>query len=221
MCPINGQWSHWTPWGECSSTCGNGIQTRYRKCNNPTPEHGGTQCIGPSSESSPCLNKLCPVDGGWSEWSEWSECTRTCGRGQRYRKRECNNPKPSFDGAFCIGPGLETVACKIKSCKSPKNVKDRYTPLVTYLDPGITLSGEYDEDGNDNDNDNRREDNEDNRVYSLRKPEEHVSPDQAHKTQHYDVARKVIVEVENFIPISEDTAHISVNLKGGMGPVTL
>lgn len=58
-----------------------------------------------------CQNQTCverspspaPLDGGWSEWSEWSECSRTCGAGVSTQSRECNNPAPNNNGAYCIG----------------------------------------------------------------------------------------------------------------------
>lgn len=215
FCPVDGEWSRWTPWTECSTTCGNGIQTRYRKCNNPTPDYGGRHCDGESSQTIACMNKPCPINGGWSDWSEWSECNKKCGRGQKYRRRECNNPKPSSDGAFCFGPALETIACKIRPCKSEKNIKDRYTPLVTYSDTDIALSGEYDE-GDDDDDD----DEENTKLaYSIRRPEAHVSPSDVRKTP--DTPQKVTVEVESYIPLSGDISQMSINLKGGIGPVTM
>ncbi|XP_072165271.1 A disintegrin and metalloproteinase with thrombospondin motifs 3-like [Diadema setosum] len=32
---VHGGWSEWTPWGECSFSCGLGVQIRTRRCNNP------------------------------------------------------------------------------------------------------------------------------------------------------------------------------------------
>ncbi|XP_060563195.1 semaphorin-5A-like [Ruditapes philippinarum] len=53
-CPVNGGWSQWTYFGACSVTSGTGHMTRSRQCNNPTPVHGGHDCVGVSSESASC-----------------------------------------------------------------------------------------------------------------------------------------------------------------------
>ena len=33
---------------------------RRRECNNPTPAHGGKDCVGDLVEEKPCNNDLCP-----------------------------------------------------------------------------------------------------------------------------------------------------------------
>ena len=42
---VHGGWGEWSShWSECSSTCGLGIRTRERECDNPKPKYGGTPC---------------------------------------------------------------------------------------------------------------------------------------------------------------------------------
>lgn len=41
---VHGQWSEWTSWSKCSTTCGNGQQTRSRSCTSPPPMNGGEDC---------------------------------------------------------------------------------------------------------------------------------------------------------------------------------
>lgn len=33
--PVDGGWGNWDPWTECSLSCGGGIRTSKRECNNP------------------------------------------------------------------------------------------------------------------------------------------------------------------------------------------
>ncbi|KAI8490931.1 hypothetical protein Bbelb_313500 [Branchiostoma belcheri] len=111
-CPVDGGWSAWGPWSNCSVTCGVGTETRDRTCTNPAPENGGADCDGPAQETQACDTGVsCPVDGGWSDWGPWSGCNVTCGVGTETRDRTCTNPAPANGGADCDGPGQETQAC--------------------------------------------------------------------------------------------------------------
>ncbi|XP_012591877.2 hemicentin-1 [Microcebus murinus] len=113
---VHGGFSHWSAWRSCSVTCGKGIQKRSRLCNNPLPANGGKPCQGSDSEMRNCQNKLCPVDGSWSEWSPWEECTRSCGRGNRTRTRTCSNPSAQHGGRPCEGNAVEMIMCNIRPC---------------------------------------------------------------------------------------------------------
>ena len=57
---VNGGWSDWTEYRECSETCGEGIQTRTHECNNPTPQFEGNDCDGSPEESRTCDIMKCP-----------------------------------------------------------------------------------------------------------------------------------------------------------------
>jgi hypothetical protein len=59
LCSINGGWSAWTSWGECSKTCGRGTKIRKRYCNNPTPQFNGKMCDGDNIEYEECKIKVC------------------------------------------------------------------------------------------------------------------------------------------------------------------
>ncbi|CAL4126751.1 unnamed protein product, partial [Meganyctiphanes norvegica] len=54
--PIHGGWSSWSSWGMCSSDC---QHHRSRSCNNPTPQHGGTNCTGDNTLSQGCTGGMC------------------------------------------------------------------------------------------------------------------------------------------------------------------
>ena len=57
---MDGSWSQWGDWSECSKTCGNGEKKRVRKCDNPRPQHGGKLCVGDEQEVQACEKKKCP-----------------------------------------------------------------------------------------------------------------------------------------------------------------
>ncbi|XP_076092754.1 uncharacterized protein LOC143064089 isoform X1 [Mytilus galloprovincialis] len=50
---VAGQWSMWIN-SSCSVTCGDGIITRTRTCDNPAPSDGGDDCFGSSNETVQC-----------------------------------------------------------------------------------------------------------------------------------------------------------------------
>ena len=60
---IDGSWSDWTAFSECTVTCGpGGNQTRTRECNNPEPSNGGADCPNledDSIETQPCNFQDC------------------------------------------------------------------------------------------------------------------------------------------------------------------
>ena len=59
---VNGGYSDWGQYGDCSKSCGGGKQTRKRTCTNPPPSHDGKDCsgLGLDSSSRECSNQECP-----------------------------------------------------------------------------------------------------------------------------------------------------------------
>ena len=53
---VDGEWSSWII-GPCSKTCGGGIQTKTRVCDD---ECGGGKCKGSSTSSIKCNDVCCP-----------------------------------------------------------------------------------------------------------------------------------------------------------------
>ncbi|XP_043272825.1 netrin receptor UNC5B-like isoform X2 [Venturia canescens] len=110
---VNGGWSSWSGWSECSVRCGRGIQRRTRTCSNPSPINGGQTCPGPATQRMECSPSCPAVDGRWSAWSGWSACGPDC---LRVRKRSCNDPPPSDGGRICPGKEIIVEECFSDRC---------------------------------------------------------------------------------------------------------
>ncbi|XP_050539925.1 netrin receptor UNC5C isoform X2 [Daktulosphaira vitifoliae] len=121
---VNGGWSSWTPWSECSSRCGKGTQKRSRMCNNPVPLNGGKPCVGSTIHKAECTS-ICPdgeysdnvaeevIDGRWSAWTPWSPCGPDC---RHHRTRTCTSPSPANGGRYCVGRDTMSGNCSGGSC---------------------------------------------------------------------------------------------------------
>ena len=59
---VDGGYTSWEDWLDCSFSCGGGKRRRFRKCTNPVPQYGGKDCssLGPSVETDDCNTNLCP-----------------------------------------------------------------------------------------------------------------------------------------------------------------
>ncbi|XP_031426780.1 A disintegrin and metalloproteinase with thrombospondin motifs 13 isoform X3 [Clupea harengus] len=71
------------------------------------------RCVSPSTLSGSMV-----VHGSWSSWPQFSPCSRTCGGGVSFRKRQCNNPRPAFGGRVCEGVDTEAELCHRQPCVS-------------------------------------------------------------------------------------------------------
>ncbi|XP_017770660.1 PREDICTED: A disintegrin and metalloproteinase with thrombospondin motifs 7, partial [Nicrophorus vespilloides] len=64
----------------------------------------------------PIMEPPVAIDGGWGEWSSWSDCSRTCGAGVSIMQRDCDHPKPSAGGKFCVGERRRYRICNTEAC---------------------------------------------------------------------------------------------------------
>ncbi|XP_060563197.1 SCO-spondin-like [Ruditapes philippinarum] len=117
-CTINGGWSAWTEFGECSRSCGTGVVFRRRLCNNPSPQNGGLNCTGSAQAFKTCLKSECPIDGGWSNYTMYQDmpCSATCGGGVMTSFRSCTNPAPKYGGKICTGEAYYFKHCNLRNC---------------------------------------------------------------------------------------------------------
>ncbi|XP_071128850.1 netrin receptor UNC5C-like isoform X7 [Mytilus edulis] len=130
---INGGWSSWNQWSDCSVKCGKGTKRRIRSCTNPSPFYGGSHCAGEDKQEEDC-STLCPdgsyngVHGGWTLWSSWSTCSPDC---LHHRRRSCENPSPSNGGGYCFGNDLDSTNCTGGMCRGPRRDDGMVRPVAT------------------------------------------------------------------------------------------
>ena len=127
--PVDGGWS---AWNACSATaCGlNGTQTRT--CNNPSPQHGGQQCLKLNGtlglhDSRGCTGSA-PVNGRWSAWGTCSP--NTCG-GQGTQTRACDAPSPACGGQQCLKLNGTLGLHDSRSCTGSAPVNGRWSAWGT------------------------------------------------------------------------------------------
>ncbi|KAL4226068.1 Hemicentin-1 [Mactra antiquata] len=108
-CPVNGSWTNWSEYGECSKTCGYDIyRSRERNCTNPAPAYGGSDCVGDGTDLDLCQYVDCR-DGTWEDWAAWGECSATCGKSIHFRFRNCSI---SASNGTCTGNDFQFSNCE-------------------------------------------------------------------------------------------------------------
>ncbi|XP_052255034.1 SCO-spondin-like [Dreissena polymorpha] len=118
-CPVDGVWSIWYKWSQCTVTCGTGRAVRNRTCSfytrYPDTPHGD-DCDGEHAQAKDCNTQLCPVDARWSTWSAFSTCSQTCGGGRRTKARQCIYDEVAPIGLNCTGQSTVTEECSTNEC---------------------------------------------------------------------------------------------------------
>ncbi|XP_008302852.1 A disintegrin and metalloproteinase with thrombospondin motifs 7 [Stegastes partitus] len=59
---VNGGWASWGEWSACSRTCGAGVQSAERDCDNPVPKYRGKYCLGERRRYKICNTAPCPEE---------------------------------------------------------------------------------------------------------------------------------------------------------------
>ncbi|KAI5153918.1 Sco-Spondin [Manis pentadactyla] len=60
-CDRAGGWGPWGPWSSCSRSCGGGLRSQTRACDQPPPQGLGDDCEGPRAQGEVCQALPCPV----------------------------------------------------------------------------------------------------------------------------------------------------------------
>eukprot|EP00929_Paragymnodinium_shiwhaense_P022475 TRINITY_DN14355_c0_g1_i1.p1 TRINITY_DN14355_c0_g1~~TRINITY_DN14355_c0_g1_i1.p1 ORF type:complete len:1588 (-),score=276.87 TRINITY_DN14355_c0_g1_i1:155-4918(-) len=132
---LNDHWEHWSEWGECSATCGGGVQCRTRGVelsDNPCPDQRGTHF---RRECQQCSSAACDADRDciFGDWAAWLPCTRwddqTC-TGYQERLRSYT-PAKGRGAQACDGVLRERTNCTVQSepkagivCHTPQEKVD-------------------------------------------------------------------------------------------------
>merc|ERR1712226_446281 len=92
-------WTQWSGYGECSRSCGSGIQSRTRQCSG--------YCLRKQEvETISCNIQKCTV---WTQWSAYGKCSRSCGSGIQSRTRQCSG--------YCLRKEeVQTISCNTQRC---------------------------------------------------------------------------------------------------------
>lgn len=69
---MNGGWGSWGSWCDCSVTCGGGIMSRKRECNNPVQGYGGYGCQGDGEETHTCNEGYCMGELMNHSWRDYT-----------------------------------------------------------------------------------------------------------------------------------------------------
>lgn len=124
-CTVSGGWSEWSNWTACSSSCGTGVQVKFRLCTNPKPLTDGDSCRGKNVMFKSCAIAKCTDeshqnDSFWSPWTSWSQCSATCSQGYQTRSRYCRRRLSPFHLGNCTGIKrpiqVETNICEVQPC---------------------------------------------------------------------------------------------------------
>ncbi|XP_071164895.1 thrombospondin-2-like [Mytilus edulis] len=100
-CPIDGGWTMWTAWSDCTRMCGGGTSTRTRLCLAPEPSPNGRKCDGYPREEQHCNVIVCPVLPDNFDMSVCNDTTFIC-KSQRQCISEvfhCDNKLQCHDGS--------------------------------------------------------------------------------------------------------------------------
>lgn len=98
------QLTKWSPWSECSKSCGMGVQTRNRTI------IGEAECPDPVVTGVQDCNVEPCVECVYTEWEDWSDCSATCNGGQRTRTRSVSGPET------CNGTTILVEPCNNNPC---------------------------------------------------------------------------------------------------------
>uniref|UniRef100_A0A665UVS2 ADAM metallopeptidase with thrombospondin type 1 motif 7 n=1 Tax=Echeneis naucrates TaxID=173247 RepID=A0A665UVS2_ECHNA len=82
---VNGGWASWSEWSACSRTCGAGVRSAQRDCDNPVPKNRGKYCLGERRRYKVCNINPCPSDMPTFRNSQCSHFNNTPYKGKLHK----------------------------------------------------------------------------------------------------------------------------------------
>jgi len=113
-CASDCEMGDWKDWGDCSRSCGHGIQVRTRETKNSGNSEG--KACPKTVDARSCNKHACPVDCAMTEWGQWDECTAKCGQGFQYRTRTILGPVVPLNGGKSCGEVQQMQYCNEQAC---------------------------------------------------------------------------------------------------------
>jgi hypothetical protein len=126
---VDGTWSEWSKWSDCSVTCQSGYQTRTRQVES-TPNHCGKPAAGLTVDVKKCTSDtecVKSVDCKLSNWTSWTDCNRDC-FGVQEKSRQILQYAQGFYGKPCNDAVLKII----QPCNPGKN---QTTPSACRIGP--------------------------------------------------------------------------------------
>jgi hypothetical protein len=113
LCAIDCEVSLWGEWGDCSNSCGNGLQKRSRTITK-TNKHGGKACPTALTQTQECHIGPCPVHCEVSIWGAWGDCPKSCGKAVHTRSRVVI--QHAAHGGYVCPALVESRTCNDNPC---------------------------------------------------------------------------------------------------------
>jgi hypothetical protein len=115
-CPVNCEVGDWGGWGQCSASCGHGLQLRTRKITTAQSCSGAACPV--LKEFQSCEAPSCPVDCVVSDWSYWTLCPSCAvgGVGNVSERFRTILRQPSGGGVGCPTERYQSKSCPNLPC---------------------------------------------------------------------------------------------------------
>ncbi|CAH0551174.1 unnamed protein product, partial [Brassicogethes aeneus] len=132
-------------WSECSTNCGEGVQTRTIFCGTVTAngvekvdDSNCNQTINLKFERS-CTGKLTECEAEWFS-GPWSECSKSCGGGEKTQKVVCIKNNEVVDTQECKLEKIlfSTIECNTHACSEDTIIPSDVTQDVDESEPEAT-----------------------------------------------------------------------------------